>query len=76
MSASLQSIPQNVEVPPNSEAKRIITYFFAVLSGESNQLLLNDESKLPFSLACWQASCGSDLCDPGHSTLKRGIGRI
>jgi hypothetical protein len=30
--ASLQSIPQYVEVPPNIEAKRIISYFFAVLS--------------------------------------------
>jgi hypothetical protein len=29
---SLQSIPQYVEVPPNIEAKRIISYFYAVLS--------------------------------------------
>ena len=27
-----QEIPQYVEVPPNSEAKRIISYFSAVLS--------------------------------------------
>jgi hypothetical protein len=30
--ASLLSIPQHVEVPPNIEAKRIISYFSAVLS--------------------------------------------
>jgi len=29
---SIQSIPQHTEVPPNIEAKRIISYFSAVLS--------------------------------------------
>ncbi len=29
---SPQSIPQHIEVPPNIEAKRIISYFSAVLS--------------------------------------------
>ena len=32
LSTSLQSIPQYVEVPPNSEAKQIVPHFSAVLS--------------------------------------------
>ena len=32
ISSALQSIPQYVEVPPNIEAKRIISYFSAVPS--------------------------------------------
>ena len=42
----LQSIPQYVEVPLNIEAKRIVSYFSAVPSYESNPMLLKDESKL------------------------------
>jgi hypothetical protein len=32
LSGSPQRIPQYIEVPPNIEAKRIISYFSAVLS--------------------------------------------
>ena len=46
ISASLQRIPQYVEVLPNIEANQIISYFSAVLSYQSNSLLLKDESKL------------------------------
>jgi len=43
---SLQSIPQYVEVPPNTEGKRIVSYFSTVLLYQSNPLLLKDDSKL------------------------------
>ena len=39
-------IPQYVEVPPNIEAKRLGSYFSAVLSYLSNPLLLKNESTL------------------------------
>jgi hypothetical protein len=34
----LIAIPQYIEVPPNIEAKRIISYFSAILSYWSNHL--------------------------------------
>ena len=43
---SFQNIPQYVEVPPNIEAKQIISYLSAVLSYSSNHMLLKDETKL------------------------------
>jgi len=46
LSTSFQSIPQYVEVPLNIEAKRIISYFSAVLSYRSNLLLLKDDFTL------------------------------
>jgi hypothetical protein len=39
LSASLQSTPQYIEVPPNTEAKRIISRFSAILSCQSNYSL-------------------------------------
>jgi quinol monooxygenase YgiN len=38
--------PQYIEVPPNIEVKRIISYLSAVLSHSPNPLLLKDVSKL------------------------------
>ena len=61
-----QSIPQYIEVPPNIEAKRITSYFSAVLSYSSNPLLLKDDSKLLFFSGCWQAICNYSLYDPGY----------
>ena len=40
LSGSPQRIPQYIKVPPNIEAKRIISYFSDVLSYSSKPLLL------------------------------------
>jgi hypothetical protein len=53
----LQGIPRYDEVPPNIEAKRIISYFSAVLSYYPNQLLLKVDSKILISFSYWQAIC-------------------
>ncbi|HEX7534492.1 MAG TPA: hypothetical protein VF343_04475, partial [Syntrophales bacterium] len=47
---TIPGIPQHIEVPPDIEAKRIISYFSAVLFYQSNPLLLKDDSKLVFFL--------------------------
>src|SRR4030042_6913410 len=64
-----QSIPQYIEVPPNIEAKRIISYFYAVLSYSSNPLLLKDDSKLLILPGCWQAICNNYLAG-ATSTIR------
>jgi hypothetical protein len=51
------TIPQLVEVPPNIEAKRIISYFIAVRSYSSNPSLLKDDFKLQLFPGCWQTIC-------------------
>jgi len=38
-----QRHPQHIEVPPDIEAKRIISYFSSTLSRYSNNMLLKDE---------------------------------
>ena len=43
---TLQGIPQYIEVPPNIEAKRIISNFNTVLSYSSNPPLFKGDSKL------------------------------
>jgi hypothetical protein len=68
LSGSPQSIPQYVEVPPNIEAKRIISYFSAVLSYQSNPLLLNDESKLMIFLRLLAGHLLLHFHDPSHHT--------
>jgi len=58
--------PQDLEVPPNSEVKQIVSPFSTLLSHSSNPALLKDDSKLlPFP-GCWQAICKYDLHDTGH----------
>jgi hypothetical protein len=52
-----QNIPQYIEVPPNIEVKQIPSYFYTVLSSQSNHLLLKDISKLLIFFGCWQAIC-------------------
>ena len=70
LSDSPQRIPQYIEVPPNIEAKRTISYFSAVLSYSSNPLLLKDESNSLIFSICWQAICYY-IDDPDHLTQKR-----
>jgi hypothetical protein len=40
-------LPQDIEVPPNVEAARIIPYVSVVPSKSSNHLLLKDELEIP-----------------------------
>jgi len=40
---TIPGIPQHTEVPPDIEAKRIISYFSSILSRYSNNMLLKDE---------------------------------
>jgi len=56
---SPQSIPQHIEVPPNTEAKQIVLYFSDVFSCSSNPLLLDADSKLLIISGCWQAICNT-----------------
>ena len=63
---SFQSIPQYIEVPPNIEAKQIVSYFSTVLFYQSKPALLKDDSKLLIFQGCWQATCNYNLHDPGH----------
>jgi hypothetical protein len=53
----LQITPQYIEVPPNIEAKQIVSSFTTVLSFQSNPSLLNDDSMIPFISDIWQAIC-------------------
>jgi hypothetical protein len=66
LSGSPQSIPQYIEVPPNMKAKRIISYFSAVLSYSSNPSLLKDDSKLLIFSGCWQTICNGYLYGSRH----------
>ena len=68
---SLQSIPQYAEVPPNSEAKRIITYFSVVLSCRSNTPLLMDELKLLIFLGLLAGHLLLLFYASAHLTSKR-----
>jgi hypothetical protein len=68
---SLQSIPQYAEVPPNIEAKQIISYFSVTLSHQSNPLLLKDESKLLIFLRLLAGHLLLHFYDPDHFTQKR-----
>jgi hypothetical protein len=46
LSASSQTIPQYIEVPPNIEVKQIVSTFSTVLFWQSNPSLLKDDFKL------------------------------
>ena len=49
--------PQYIEVPPNIEAKRIVSNVFTVLSYSSKPWLLKVDSKIQTFFCCWQAIC-------------------
>lgn len=60
--------PQYMEVPPNIEAKPIVSPFSTFLSHSSNlPLSIHYSSFLSFP-GCWQATCMYHLYDTGHHT--------
>jgi hypothetical protein len=64
----LQNITQYIEVPPNTEAKRIISYVSAVLSCQPNPLLLKVESELLVLFRLLASNLLSHCYNPDHLT--------